>query len=571
MSNDDMTPDDVMPIEPKVTVAKQPPMIQEKKKKKSPDAMDPVVQRLPPHSDEAEQGVLGCILLEPSRLPEVQSRLPDKEAFFDIRNQTIYSTLLSMQNNGGIDQLTLLEKLSKRHAENLFGGFEYVNSLSDKTPSAANISAYAAIVAEKYSLRRLIKTCTETVGRAFEWSGEVSDLISEVDTDFAQVFADSRSDGGQDRWSISALSSYDTKHDPNAVIGMHDGQTTRYLCRGYGAWLIGPSGIGKSSLTHQHAYLWALGKPVFGMFPIRPLRVLIVQSENDIGDNAEAVQGILSAIPDITVSDIAAINQRVMVVRCRGKTGASFCQWLEHEIKAFQADICFVDPLLRFAGIDVGRQDQCTTFLNNHLDPVLAHTGVVLIGAHHTGKPKGEGRDQRNMTIYEKAYAGIGSSELVNWARAVTVMEPKPDNTFEMTLAKRGPRAWATHPNGDFTTTVFLRHDPDKIFWVQTDPPVIEQTESKGLKAGRKSKVDEIVGSNTHDFCSACKVYGQEVDGVKVKGDGLNDAAKRLEKSFSKQKLDYSTSTCKRAIPALVASGKLTKGDDGLYYKGPNS
>jgi hypothetical protein len=115
------------------------------------------------------------------------------------------------------------------------------------------------------------------------------------------------------------------------------------------------------------------------------------------------------------------VNERVKIIRCRGKTGKDFCFWLEQEIFEWRADLVYVDPLLRFAGIDVSRQDQCTKFLNDNLDPMLASTKVVLIGAHHTGKPKTT-KETSNWTVYDYAYSGIGSSELVNWARAICIL-----------------------------------------------------------------------------------------------------------------------------------------------------
>jgi hypothetical protein len=500
--------------------------------------------------------MLGCILTAPEQcLPKIMPRLTSPQAFYDLRHQTIYETMCSMADNGGIDLITLQQKLKQRNQLEEVGGLAYLSCLPNATPSAGNLDYYLDIVVEKYRLRSVLKVCTEIVGRVYE-SENIESLLASVDADFQSVLQPASS--SQESWSIAELSSYDTKHDPNAVIGYKDGLTTRYLCRGYGAWIIGQSGIGKSAITHQQAYLFSLGLPFCGITPVFPCRVLIVQSENDIGDNAETAQGILASIPNITPAVISKINQSVKVVRCRGKTGKIFCQWLQQEIKSWKADLCYVDPLLRFAGIDVSRQDQCTQFLNNCLDPVLANTGVVLIGAHHTGKPKGQ-NESRNQTIYDKAYAGIGSSELVNWARAVTIIEAKNDGSFEMLLAKRGGRSWATHPNGDPTTTIYLAHAPDKIFWVQNDPPEFPPPSAKGKAPGRKSKIDEIAYSNLFEFCIGCK----------PEGEGLNDIAARLEHFLAKNRIDASLSTCKRIIPILVSTGKIEKGiQDSLYRKG---
>lgn len=529
-------------------------MIRTRTKPANPD-------RILPHSDEAERGVLGCILIDPKDcLPEAQTRIKDPDSFYDLRHRTIYDTMCSMANNGGIDIITLQQKLRDRGMLDNVGGTKFLARLMDDVPSALNLCTYTDIMSEKFTLRRVISTCTEAVARAYECQGKIPDLLDQVSTDVFNVINQTGS-AGQEYWSIKDLNAYDTDNDPNAVIGYRDCKTTRYLCKGYGGWIIGQSGIGKSAITHQQAYLFAMGMDFCGITPIKPLRVLIVQSENDIGDNAEACQGILNSIPNLTTSLISKINQNVRVVRCRGKTGPAFCHWLQREIKSWKSDLCYVDPLLRFAGIDVSRQDQCTQFLNNHLDPVLANTGVVLLGAHHTGKPK-NARETKGWTIYDHAYAGIGSSELVNWARAITIVRVIPEGGFELILSKRGSRAWATHPNGDPTTSIFMRHSNGRIFWEQTDPPEISQPSyGPGKTAGRKSKVDEIATSNLHDFCASCLPAGE----------GLNEISRRLEVYLANNRNDASRNTCKRAVAALVANAKISKGEDGLYRKGPEA
>lgn len=371
----------------------------------------------------------------------------------------------------------------------------------------------------------------------------------------------------QEHWTLERLAGYDVQNDPNAVIGWHEGRSTRYLCRGYSAWIISQAGVGKSSFAQQQACMWALNKPFGGIRPARSaLRILIVQNENDEGDAAEAMQGILDG-GNFTAEEIEVLRANVKLIRCRGLTGTDFVHWLEREVVAFKADIVYVDPLLRYAGIDVSRQDQCTKFLNNELDPVLARTGVVMIGIHHTGKPKSK-RETEGWTIYDRAYAGIGSSELVNWARAIIIIDARKDGIFEALLAKRGSRARATHPGitDEFTVTLYFQHAKGRIFWEQiAEPPPPEKKDRATGKTGRPNKIEEIATSNLHDFCAACK----------PEGEGLNEASRRLMVLLAKNKNDASMNTCKRVIPALVANGKLTKNvrdDDTISYtKGPNA
>lgn len=371
---------------------------------------------------------------------------------------------------------------------------------------------------------------------------------------------DAGSTDTQEHWTVDQLLDYDIDHDPNAVIGLRDGRTTRYLCKGFGAWVIGQSGTGKSSLAIQQGYTWALGRDFFGVAPVIPPRILVVQNENDKGDCAEAVQGVAKYLCN-TEEDMDMIRERTHIIRCRGLTGGDFIKWLQDEVLRFKADIAYVDPLLRFAGIEVSRQDQCTKFLNELIDPMLKTTGVILNGCHHTGKPKAM-RETKGWSTYDMAYSGIGSSELVNWARAISILTlvDEERKIFELRLAKRGFRAWATHPTGEQTIKLFLKHSSNGLFWEQVEvSEVLSETEEK---PGRpKSLVQQIASMNLHSFCAACS----------PDGESKREIARRLEAWLSTQNFDGSVETCRKVVSRLVETQKLVKLESGLYTRGPQA
>jgi replicative DNA helicase len=144
----------------------------------------PDTDRLPPHSPEAEQGVLGCILLSPNDcLGQCLEKLhAGKEAFYDLRHQTIYDALMEMHDKGeAIDIITLQQQIKDKNRLDEIGGIPYLNALQDGVPSAANLSYYLEIVMEKFLLRKIIHTCTDVVGRVYEYEGEVDTLLDEVE------------------------------------------------------------------------------------------------------------------------------------------------------------------------------------------------------------------------------------------------------------------------------------------------------------------------------------------------------------------------------------------------------
>ncbi|HZF01162.1 MAG TPA: replicative DNA helicase [Methylomirabilota bacterium] len=149
------------------------------------------LDRLPPHSSEAEQGVLGCALLSPNEcIGECIEKLKDggQEVFYDLRHQTIYETLAEMFNSReAVDIITVQQKLKNKQLLEQVGGIAYLAQLQDAVPSAANLSYYLDIVREKFLLRKMISVCTEVVGRVYDYEGEVDALCDEVERDILRI------------------------------------------------------------------------------------------------------------------------------------------------------------------------------------------------------------------------------------------------------------------------------------------------------------------------------------------------------------------------------------------------
>ena len=156
------------------------------------------IDRLPPHSVEAEQGVLGCVLLSPNDCLGhcIEKFTSGPEVFYDLRHRTIFEALLEMyEHKGAIDLITVQQALKDKQQLEAVGGLAYLASLPDAVPSAANLDYYLEIVREKFVLRRMIGTCTEVVSRAYEHQGEVDALLDEVERDIMRISGDRVSTG----------------------------------------------------------------------------------------------------------------------------------------------------------------------------------------------------------------------------------------------------------------------------------------------------------------------------------------------------------------------------------------
>lgn len=151
----------------------------------------PAPDRLPPHSIEAERGVLGCCLRDPGQcLNELLlkcGRLAPQQ-FYDLSHQTIAGVMLKMHDEQiPVDLITVQERLRKIEMLEQVGGIAYLSELEDGVPSAANLPYYLEIVQEKAKLRRLIQICSGIVGKVFDYEGPVEKLMVECEAEISKL------------------------------------------------------------------------------------------------------------------------------------------------------------------------------------------------------------------------------------------------------------------------------------------------------------------------------------------------------------------------------------------------
>ncbi len=143
-----------------------------------PDFSDP---RLPPQNLEAEQSVLGAILLDNASLAKAMEVLSEED-FYRTAHRRVYLGMLDLSEHGEvIDQITLTEHLKTKGELEAVGGAAYLAELVQIIPTAANIRYHCKIVREKALLRNLISTSTEVIARGYEGAIQADDLL-----DFAE-------------------------------------------------------------------------------------------------------------------------------------------------------------------------------------------------------------------------------------------------------------------------------------------------------------------------------------------------------------------------------------------------
>jgi replicative DNA helicase len=151
------------------------------------DRTDDLLKRVPPQNIEAEQSVIGAVLLENESFHEV-SDLVAAHDFYRETHRAIFQAIAELiAGNQPADAITLTEKLRSKGVLEQVGGPAYIAELADSVPTAANVAHYARIVREKSVLRRLISDARDIETRASEPGADAVSILEEAEASIFQI------------------------------------------------------------------------------------------------------------------------------------------------------------------------------------------------------------------------------------------------------------------------------------------------------------------------------------------------------------------------------------------------
>jgi replicative DNA helicase len=143
--------------------------------------------RLPPHSVEAEQAVLGCMLIDVEAVPKAMHHLKE-DSFYKTENGIIFSHMMKLfEENHSIDTVTILDSLKKEEQLDVVGGAYYITGLSSEAPSAANVEFYAQIVKNKAILRTIISAAVKMSTTAYDSKDDPTNILDEAEQQLFQL------------------------------------------------------------------------------------------------------------------------------------------------------------------------------------------------------------------------------------------------------------------------------------------------------------------------------------------------------------------------------------------------
>ncbi|MDV9799700.1 replicative DNA helicase [Clostridioides difficile] len=150
--------------------------------------------RIPPHSVESEQSILGSILLDKDAIITVTETIKPDD-FYKEAHKIIYECMITLSNKGEpIDLITLTEELRKQGHLNDIGGISYITSLSTIVPTTLNVKYYADIVKEKSVLRKLIKASNEIINLGYSGATKIEDVLEQAEKSIFDISQEKTSD-----------------------------------------------------------------------------------------------------------------------------------------------------------------------------------------------------------------------------------------------------------------------------------------------------------------------------------------------------------------------------------------
>ena len=431
------------------------------------------MEPLPPSALDAERHILAVSVAQGTPLPS--GLLPS--CFFEPKHQDIASAITGLIDEGVVpDELTVSERL--RTLGSPVEAFE----VSDLATTGAFIQpnpAWGDAVIKTFNLRKLAEQARAVLQVVGE-HGADPDAILLAQEQLARSLQVRKGQPGVDNsteyFDLDAMLAFDPNDDKTVLIG----GDRRWICQGYPFQIVGFSGTGKSSMAAHLAVNWAIGHAPWGLRPVRPLRILMVQAENDLGDASEAIIG---ATAKLVESDRRLLKENLIFVRQATKTGFAFVEYLGQMVEKHRIDLIIADPLLAYADFDIASQAETTAFLRGPggVHEMLQRTKAALLYMHHTTKPK-SADDLDGMTPQQLAYLGAGCSEWVNFARdsgyLFRTSRKSSDNrpVYRFGFSKRQSRSGLKDASDRFAGHIHLCHaEGGDIRWEYAPPDMDDQ------------------------------------------------------------------------------------------------
>ena len=146
-----------------------------------------MIERIPPHNEEAERSVLGAAMLNKEVLFDILEEVKEDD-FYNESHKEIFRAIWELyRKNSAVDMLTVCEELKSRQSLDMVGGRAYIATLTAEVPSTANGREYAKIIAEKAIMRQMIRTAEDITEKGYESKMAAREILDYAESGIFQI------------------------------------------------------------------------------------------------------------------------------------------------------------------------------------------------------------------------------------------------------------------------------------------------------------------------------------------------------------------------------------------------
>jgi len=400
-------------------------------------------ERVPPHNTEAEESVLGGMLLDQAAAGEILALLgPDD--FYRPAHRTVFAAVAAVYAAGGpLDTVTVSEHLRRAGVLADIGGAPFLFTLISGVPTVAHVGHYARVVREASVLRRLIDAGTRIRQLGFEAPQDPDQALA-VAAELVDRIRD-RSRPRADDQAVLEIDDFLNEAEPD-----YDWLIPELLERGDRVILTGLEGTGKSMLYRQVAIQAGSGIHPFTLEPISPVRVLLIDCENPPRQVKRELRVLrLKAGGQLKRGMVYPVVQP-QGIDLYGQ--AADVAWLEAKIKAAAPDLVIIGPLYKLATGDP-TSEEVARKVSAVLDDLRVRYGFALLIEAHVPHGPGGSRPGRPY----------GASMWLRWPEFGLHLGEK--GTLTHWRGQRDEREWPSSlkRGGDWPWTP--DRDPREVLW----------------------------------------------------------------------------------------------------------
>ena len=342
--------------------------------------MSEIPGALPPSNVEAEERVLGAILLDPGCIPDVLSILKP-EHFYRASHRAIYEAMLRVRASGeAVDMLTVADALKRAGKLEAAGGPEAVARLADDVSTARRAPSHARLIRDSYKLRALIQAAKSIEERAATGESDGADILNDALAAIQEIASDQAESVAV--FTAQEMEGMEIERPPDLVTGL--------FWRGCVGFIAGEPKMKKSWLGAALTLALAAGSPFLGMYPVpAKARVLFVEEEDPDWllvnrSGTGRLQRLWRAMT--TVSRMPLPENLHLAVRqgIRIDDEGSFLR-LSRLVERVRPDMVILDSFNRIHRVNPNLDYEIKPVLDN-LDRLARTYGCAAVSIHHYNK-----------------------------------------------------------------------------------------------------------------------------------------------------------------------------------------